>query len=142
MAVGSHLLVDCQGISRDICLNDELMLDVLCRAAKQAGAHVISQVRYRFVPPSPSGFTAICLLDESHCSAHTYADEGMMAIDIFTCGGVNPLHVLSFVQEEIDLNNPSIRQISRFEYQDMPRVGLARGNGSIMDTSFLSTQAS
>jgi S-adenosylmethionine decarboxylase len=36
---------------------------------------------------SPPGFTAVCLLDESHVSAHCYSAIGMLAIDIFTCGG-------------------------------------------------------
>ena len=36
---------------------------------------------------SPPGFTAVCLLDESHVSAHCYSAMRMLAIDIFTCGG-------------------------------------------------------
>lgn len=36
---------------------------------------------------SPPGFAAVFLLDESHCSAHCYSDLGMLAIDVFSCGG-------------------------------------------------------
>jgi S-adenosylmethionine decarboxylase len=36
---------------------------------------------------SPAGFTLVCLLDESHLSAHCYSDLGMLAVDVFTCGG-------------------------------------------------------
>ena len=37
--------------------------------------------------PTPQGFTSVCLLDESHVSSHCYSDDGLLAIDIFTCGG-------------------------------------------------------
>jgi S-adenosylmethionine decarboxylase len=37
--------------------------------------------------PTPPGFTSVCLLDESHVSSHCYSDDGLLAIDIFTCGG-------------------------------------------------------
>ena len=48
--------------------------------------NVISQVRYQFGHNSPPGFTAVVVLDESHCSCHTYADLGLIALDVFTCG--------------------------------------------------------
>jgi len=34
---------------------------------------------------SPSGGTAIVLLDESHISLHCYGEEGLCAWDLFTC---------------------------------------------------------
>jgi S-adenosylmethionine/arginine decarboxylase-like enzyme/uncharacterized protein with PQ loop repeat len=37
--------------------------------------------------PTPPGFTSVCLLDESHVSSHCYSEDGLLAIDIFTCGG-------------------------------------------------------
>ena len=36
---------------------------------------------------SPPGFTACVLIDESHVTAHCYSERGLLAIDIFTCGG-------------------------------------------------------
>jgi S-adenosylmethionine/arginine decarboxylase-like enzyme/uncharacterized protein with PQ loop repeat len=36
---------------------------------------------------SPPGFTSVFLIDESHVSAHSYSELGMLALDIFTCGG-------------------------------------------------------
>jgi S-adenosylmethionine decarboxylase len=111
---GKHLLIDCRNVSRDVCLNDELMLEALAKSAKRAGAKVISQVRYQFGQNSSPGFSAVVLLDESHCSAHTYADLGMMALDIFTCGKTNPLDVLENIREEIELGDVTIQELSRF----------------------------
>lgn len=86
----------------------------MARGARRAGANVISQVRYHFGHNSPPGFTAVVVLDESHCSAHCYADLGMIALDVFTCGTTDPNDVLASIREEIDLGDVAIRQIPRF----------------------------
>lgn len=111
---GSHLLVDCREVPREVCLDDAGMLDALADAARQAGATVISQTRYHFGHNSAPGFTAVVMLDESHCSAHTYADEGLVAIDIFTCGSTDPNKVLSYLREKIDLGIVTVRELPRF----------------------------
>lgn len=114
MAQGHHLLIDCRNVPRETCLDDGGMLAAMARAATRAGATVISQVRYRFGASSPPGFTAVVLLDESHCSAHTYADAGMIALDLFTCGSTDPLHVLEYLREDVELGEIMIRQVDRF----------------------------
>jgi S-adenosylmethionine decarboxylase len=111
---GRHLLIDCQGVPRDVCLNDQLILESMAKAATRAGATVISQVRYHFGHNSPPGFTAMVLLDESHCSAHCYADLGLMALDIFTCGRTNPSDILKYILEDVDLGQVTTVQMPRF----------------------------
>jgi S-adenosylmethionine decarboxylase len=111
---GKHLLIDCRNVSRELCENDRLVLDVMARSAERAGATVVSQVRYRFGHNSPPGFTCVVLLDESHCSAHTYADLGLIAMDVFTCGNTDPRDVLRYIQEELDLGDVTIQEAGRF----------------------------
>jgi len=89
----------------------------MARAAERAGANVISQVRYKFGQDSPPGFTAAIVLDESHCTAHSYADLGLIAMDVFTCGKTDPRDVLRYIREEIDLGDVTIKQIGRFELE-------------------------
>lgn len=114
MYKGKHLLVDCQNVDRDLLLNDKLILSVMARSAERAGANVISQCRYKFGYDSPPGFTAVCLLDESHISAHAYADLGILALDVFTCGDTDPRDVLRYIQEELDLGDTSVMEVPRF----------------------------
>jgi S-adenosylmethionine decarboxylase len=106
--------MDCRNVAREVCLNDRLVLNVMARSAERAGATVVSQVRYKFGSDSPPGFTAVVLLDESHCSAHTYADLGLIAMDVFTCGNTNPRDVLRYIQEELDLGDVTITEVGRF----------------------------
>jgi S-adenosylmethionine decarboxylase len=115
---GRHLLVDCQNVSSEICLDDKRFLEIMARAAEQAGATVISQVRYRFGEGTPPGFAAVVLLDESHCSAHSYADLGLLAIDIFTCGQTDPRDLLNSIREEVNLGDFSVREFDRFSPRD------------------------
>jgi len=91
------------------------MLNAMAYAAERAGATVISQVRYHFGHNSPPGFTCVVVLDESHCSAHTYADEGLIALDVFTCGSTEPRQLLEYLRDQINLGEVRIREFGRFE---------------------------
>lgn len=114
MQKGKHLLIDCRNVAREICLDDKRVLNVLARSAEKAGANVLSQVRYKFGSDSPPGFAIAVLLDESHCTAHSYADLGLVALDIFTCGNTEPRAVLDHVLAELDLGDVEVRELPRF----------------------------
>lgn len=114
MAKGRHLLIDCTGVPPEVCGDDKLVLRAMATAAERAGATVISQVRYHFGHNSAPGFTAMVLLDESHCSAHAYSDEGLLALDIFTCGNTDPRDVLAYMQEMLDLGDITVQHCERF----------------------------
>lgn len=114
MHKGKHLLVDCRNVARELCLNDRLVLEVMARSAERAGATVVSQIRYKFGQESPPGFTAVVMLDESHCSAHTYADLGLIALDVFTCGNTEPRDVLRYIREELNLGDVTVKECGRF----------------------------
>jgi S-adenosylmethionine decarboxylase len=87
----------------------------MAEGAKRAGATVISQIRYQFGLGSPPGCTAIVMLDESHCSVHTYADLGLVAMDVFTCGSTNPRDIWNHVRSELGLEDARFRLVRRFE---------------------------
>ncbi len=114
MATGTHLLIDCRDVPLDTCLDDGRVLEAMATAARGAGANVLSQVRYRFGHNSPPGFTAFVLLDESHCSAHCYADMRQIAMDIFTCGSTDPWDVLALIREQLDLGAVTVKEVPRF----------------------------
>ncbi|MFH1843907.1 MAG: adenosylmethionine decarboxylase [bacterium] len=120
MVKGHHLLIDCYQVPRELCLDDQLLLKTLAQAAEAGGATVISQVRYRFGASSPPGCTAIVLLDESHCSVHTYADLGLMALDIFTCGETDTRRVWDYICRQLSLEHTSVREQLRFETLPVP----------------------
>lgn len=119
---GKHLLIDCRNVPRAVCLDDKAVLKAMAKSAERAGATVISQVRYHFEHNSPPGFTAMVLLDESHCSAHSYADLGLIALDVFTCGDTDPFMVLEYMREELDLGEVAVREVGRFDVSEEQEV--------------------
>ena len=119
---GHHLLIDCSDVPRSLCLNDQLLLESMAEAARSAGATVISQVRYQFGNNSPAGCTAIVMLDESHCSVHTYADIGLLALDVFTCGDTDPMDIWEYLRERLGLGQAHLRMIPRFETAATPQT--------------------
>lgn len=130
MQKGQHLLVDCRNVAPELCANDGLILDVMARAARRAGANVISQIRYKFGQDSPPGFTAIVMLDESHCSAHTYADLGLIAMDLFTCGHTDPRFILQQIREEVNLGDVTVIEVPRFATPENVEARILADTGS------------
>ncbi|GIS44124.1 MAG: hypothetical protein Ct9H90mP16_11940 [Candidatus Poseidoniales archaeon] len=56
---------------------------------------------------SPPGFAAVVLIDESHVSAHCYAEEGFLP-DCFTCGGFNPNKIADDIHQQILIKNQNL----------------------------------
>ena len=131
MEKGHHILIDCRNVPREVCLNDAKMLDVMARSASKAGMNVISQVRYHFGHNSAPGYTCVCLLDESHVSAHTYADLGLIALDVFTCGKTDPGKILDYMREELDLGDVTVKHLPRFLMPEDNAVSAADSSDEI-----------
>ena len=109
-----HIILDCYGVSRDVCLDDKRLLETVVRAANSSGATIINTSRYRFGHDSPPGCTVFVMLDESHVSVHTYADVGKMAIDVFTCGDTDAQAIAERLKTQLELNDCVEKMIERF----------------------------
>ena len=58
------------------------------------------------------GFTSVILLDESHITAHAYTEQGLLALDVFTCGKTNPKIISDFILCGLRERFPEIKCIS------------------------------
>ncbi len=77
-----HVLVDLDGCPKDRLADAALVRDALRAAALAAGATIVGEASHQFVP---HGVSAVVLVGESHLSAHTWPDEGVACLDVFTC---------------------------------------------------------
>jgi S-adenosylmethionine decarboxylase len=109
-----HVILDCYGVSSEVCLDDKHLLETLVRAAKGNGGTIINTSRYHFGHNSPPGCTVFVMMDESHVSVHTYADEGKMAIDIFTCGNTDAQGIAEQIKAELKLKEFEEQNLERF----------------------------
>jgi S-adenosylmethionine decarboxylase len=111
---GYHILLDCYDVPHSVCTDDKRLLQIAAKAAQVGGATVINTMRYRFGHNSPAGCAVLVMLDESHISIHTYADEGKMAIDAFTCGSADTRAVIEYIKKRLCLRNYVEKEMERF----------------------------
>ena len=62
---------------------------------------------------SPPGFAAVVLIDESHITAHCYADRGLLAVDCFTCGDTDPEIIASYLDEQLTKRFPNLKRMRK-----------------------------
>lgn len=78
-----HVIVDawqCQADLTDLSAIEALLVS----ACKAAGATVVGSHFHGFGPGA--GVTGVVVLAESHCSIHTWPENGYAAVDVFMCG--------------------------------------------------------
>jgi len=83
--IGHQILIDLIGVDTSICLDSELWLNSFESICMKYGFTVIDKNSHVFKNPQQPGLTAFLLLDSSHFSVHTYADQGIAAVDLFAC---------------------------------------------------------
>jgi S-adenosylmethionine decarboxylase proenzyme len=109
--LGRHLLAELYGC--DIALLDDLeaVSEHLRAAAAAVGVTVVGSAFHRYAPQGVSG---VLLIAESHLSLHTWPEARYVAVDIFTCGGLDP--------------RPAIRHLARaFAAEDVRMHEVVRG---------------
>ncbi len=85
--------------------------ETLLAAAEESGATIIDHRFYQF---SPRGVTGFLLLAESHLSVHTWPEEGLASVDIFTCGSqVDTDLIYEYIRSEFCAKEVSVMEVKR-----------------------------
>ncbi|MCL5006912.1 MAG: adenosylmethionine decarboxylase [Patescibacteria group bacterium] len=83
--LGRHIIADFFGSEK---LDDAKFIEqALVDAASASNATILGSKFHKF---SPQGVTGYLLLAESHISIHTWPEHGYAAVDVFTCGAMDP----------------------------------------------------
>ena len=115
MPKGKHIIIDAYNLPAELLNDDGRILNILNAVAKKNEVNVINTMRYRFGADTPPGCSVILMIDESHISVHTYAEQGIMALDIFTCGTrTNPEQIWEDLKREFDIKDFKITIVERF----------------------------
>lgn len=80
---GRHVFADIISVPADEIHDRDFLLKTLRDGVRTSGATLLDEMVHDF---TPSGFTALLLLAESHVSIHTYPEYGSLFLDAFTCG--------------------------------------------------------
>jgi S-adenosylmethionine decarboxylase len=95
----------------DSPVTDAAELTALASAAVAAGGgHVLDASHVVF----PNGaITLVLILAESHLSIHTWPEESLVAIDLFSCGAIDGGLVIEHLARDLRLVSPAVRQLPR-----------------------------
>ena len=98
-------------LTRSSPVADVSRLTSLTSAAVAAGnGHVLDTSHVIF----PNGaVTLVLILAESHLSIHTWPEEDLIAIDLFSCGGIDGDAVISGLTRSLRLDAVSVRRLER-----------------------------
>lgn len=86
-------------------------LTEVATAAVQAGnGHVLEASHVAF----PNGaVTLVLILAESHLSIHTWPEEDLIAIDLFSCGAIDGAAVMAGLVRSLQLANVTVQPVQR-----------------------------
>lgn len=106
---GKHVLLDLYGAD---CSHTKTELgDILRNAAENCSATVLGSNFHHF--GEGFGITGVVLLSESHISIHTWPEKSYIAIDIFMCGGCDPLGALPSLKNAFSAKTVEMQVIVR-----------------------------
>ena len=98
-------------LTRSSPVTDIARLTALTSAAvKAANGHVLDTSHVIF----PNGaITLVLILAESHLSIHTWPEESLIAIDLFSCGAIDGQAVLDELVGVLLLTEVTVREVRR-----------------------------
>jgi len=98
-------------LTRSSPVTDIARLTSLTVAAVTAGnGHVLNTSHVIF----PNGaITLVLILAESHLSVHTWPEENLIAIDLFSCGAIDGEAVICELTHSLRLEAVSVRTLHR-----------------------------
>ena len=86
------------------------LTDVAVAAVTAGSGHVLDASHVIF----PNGaITLVLILAESHLSVHTWPEESMVAIDLFSCGAIDGGLVIDHLVSGLRLQSVTVRQVPR-----------------------------
>ncbi len=108
--IGRHLIAEYYECRRDTLDEVDTIREAMLDAAVALGATVLGENFHQFTPHGVSGTVVIA---ESHLSVHTWPENGYVAVDIYTCGGLDPRIGFKLLRERLGATSCRVQEIVR-----------------------------
>ena len=108
--IGRHLIAEYYDCDSAIIDDLDAVAEHLRAAAEEVGATIVNESYHRYAPQGVSG---TILIAESHLSIHTWPERGYVAVDIFTCGGLDPRPGFRLLEERLGAQASRMQEIVR-----------------------------
>jgi S-adenosylmethionine decarboxylase proenzyme len=93
---GQHLLVDIKNVNAEFLNSEEQLAKAMVEVVTEAKLTLLS---YHCHSLEPAGVSCVGVLLESHISFHTWPEEGVITLDLFTCGPNNLMPVVPKIEK-------------------------------------------
>ena len=88
----------------------DILSEIAVGAVRAGSGHVLDISHVVF----PNGaITLVLILAESHLSIHTWPEERLIAIDLFSCGAIDGQRVLAELTAALHLESARVTEIER-----------------------------
>ncbi|HZB48135.1 MAG TPA: S-adenosylmethionine decarboxylase [Mycobacteriales bacterium] len=102
--------VDGQVGDPDLTTDPEQLAAAARSAVAAGGGHVLDETAVVF----PNGaVTLVLVLAESHLSVHTWPEEHLVAVDLFSCGAIDGPAVIDELARRLGLGRVAVRRVER-----------------------------
>ena len=105
-----HLLFDLWTDDPVLLQRVEPLRTMLLAATRESGATILADHFHQF---EPQGVTGVVLLAESHLSVHTWPEEGLITVDIFTCGAMDASLIVQRLRDALSPRREHLNTIMR-----------------------------
>ncbi len=118
--VGRHLIAEFYRCDLSMLDDVEAIRSHMHAAAVAVGASIVGDTFHRFTPQGVSGTVVIA---ESHLSIHTWPENGYVAVDIYTCGGLDPRPGFEYLGRALGASKCRVQEIVRGLPEDADHDG-------------------
>lgn len=110
---GQHLMVDISNVEAAFLNSESRLAEAMMDAVSAAGYNMLSYHCHSLIP---AGVSCVGVLRESHISFHTWPDEGVITLDMFTSG---PRQLLPTLKDIERLFGVPRKKVSSDEYEEI-----------------------
>jgi S-adenosylmethionine decarboxylase proenzyme len=121
-----HLICDLYNCRPDRLSDVEPVRELLLEAARIIGATTVAQAFHRF---EPQGVTGTVVLAESHISVHTWPESRYVALDIASCGEMDPRLGFRHLREAFGASDARVQEILRGVPEELELLDNMARNG-------------
>lgn len=113
LPAGQHLLVDIKNVDGNFLNSEERLAQAMVEVITESKLTLLSYHCHSLVP---FGVSCVGVLLESHISFHTWPEEGVITLDLFTCGSAPLVPVMPMIKRlfgvprELDLEGEVVEE--------------------------------
>lgn len=109
LPAGQHLLLDIENVDESFLNSEERLAHAMLELVNECGLTLLSYHCHKMVP---MGVSCAGVLLESHVSFHTWPKEGVITLDLYTCGPNSLLPIVPMAQRLFAIPREGVQDVA------------------------------